>query len=114
MVQYTASPGLLETLYYLSTFLSFASELDSLFSSEYLDQTQNLILSNAKVSRLESFLGHHHTTNITTLNTYSAANAEREEFNKKLESLKKENRELKQEITKLNEALSEAENVNNR
>jgi len=37
MVQHTAAPCLLETLYYLSTFLSFASELDSMFASEYLD-----------------------------------------------------------------------------
>lgn len=64
-----------------------------MFASEYLDQTQNLILANAKTSRLEAFLGHHHST--TTNVTYSAVNAEREEFNKKIEVIKRENRELK-------------------
>jgi hypothetical protein len=76
---------LIDSIHFLSAFLSLALDLDQLLTSEYLDISQNLILSQVKVKRLEQYAGstQSHLYN-PLIPAYTMANAEKDELAERL------------------------------
>jgi len=79
---------LIDSIHFLSAFLSLALDLDQLLTSEYLDISQNLILSQVKVKRLEQYAACAGSTQSHLYNplipAYTMANAEKDELAERL------------------------------
>jgi len=92
---------------YLSTFVSFSSDLGELLSSECLDRSQSVTLAEAKVRRLELYYGTSSGSGggNPMMPAYQQANRERDELRERYEGEREECRRLKEEMVRLEEEM---------
>jgi hypothetical protein len=104
--QATHSSSLQDSLVYLSTFVSFSSDLGELLSSECLDRSQSVTLAEAKVRRLELYHGGNSSGGGNPMMpAYQQANRERDELRERYEGEREECRQVKEEMARLEEEM---------